>query len=216
MLPKIKQRKSKLTPEIEIPSYSEDDKELHESVKEIFNESRDLFEAPRLVQKVMQLSHILHIKCGAIVIGKPMTGKTTAIRLLARGLNKVVDNRDQVGIKKRDSEYPGVSNYITTVGAPLSGQSLFHVDNAYDANLAKGNIRECISAEVVNPKSFTISELYGRFSHLSQEWSDGVASSIIREFSSEATTAGPLTHQGSASQLQRWVVFDGPVDTYWV
>ena len=183
MLPKIKQRKSKLSPEIEIPCYSEDDKELLESVKEIFKESRDLFEGPRLVQKVMQLSHVLHIKCGAIVIGKPMTGKTTAIRLLARGLNKVVDNLDQVGIKKRDSEFPGVSSFISPAGGAIASPQLFHHENTYDT-LPKPGLRECISAEVINPKSLAISELYGKFSHLSQEWSDGLASSIIREFSS--------------------------------
>lgn len=167
------------------------------------------------MQKVMQLSHVLHIKSGAIVIGKAMTGKTTAVRLLARGLNKVVDNLDQVGIKKRESEFAAGSSFLTPIPPPISSPNLFHLDT-YDTNLAKGTIRECISAEVINPKSLTISELYGKFSHLSQEWSDGLASSIIREFSSEATTAGPPSHQASASKLQRWVVFDGPVDTYWV
>lgn len=144
----------------------------------------------------MQLSHVLAIKSGAIVIGNPMSGKSTGIRVLARGLNKVVDNLDQMGNRDQDT-----STFQADLGVPFD----------------KPGLRECITAEVLNPKSLAMAELYGRFSHLSQEWKDGLASSIIRDFSTEASTAGPPSSLlPGISKMQRWVVFDGPVDTFWV
>jgi dynein heavy chain len=60
------------------------------------------------------------------------------------------------------------------------------------------------SLSVLNPKSITIGELYGDMNHLTQDWKDGLASSIFREI-----TNGP-------NPELRWVVFDGPVDSLWI
>eukprot|EP01031_Cornospumella_fuschlensis_P053678 gene53678-biopygen30120 len=57
---------------------------------------------------------------------------------------------------------------------------------------------------VLNPKSITMGELYGEFSPLTQEWHDGLASSIMREFVAEE------------SDDKRWTVFDGPIDALWI
>ena len=59
---------------------------------------------------------------------------------------------------------------------------------------------------VFNPKCITMGELYGEFNALTQEWTDGIASSMIR-------TAVGLTGQSPDYQ---WVVFDGPVDALWI
>ena len=47
-------------------------------------------------------------------------------------------------------------------------------------------------------------ELYGSFSLLTQEWTDGLASTIIRNFVERQHTD------------MKWVVFDGPVDSLWI
>ncbi len=47
-------------------------------------------------------------------------------------------------------------------------------------------------------------ELYGNFSHITHEWTDGQASSIIRQAVE------------SISLTMKWIVFDGPVDAIWV
>ena len=47
-------------------------------------------------------------------------------------------------------------------------------------------------------------ELYGEVDEFSQEWHDGLASSIMREFANDETS------------IRRWVVFDGPVDALWI
>ncbi len=57
---------------------------------------------------------------------------------------------------------------------------------------------------VLNPKSITMGELYGEVNPISQEWTDGLASKIMRNAAGE---------QGDE---RTWVVFDGPVDALWI
>ena len=57
---------------------------------------------------------------------------------------------------------------------------------------------------VLNPKCISMGELYGEFNPLTQEWHDGLASSIMREFVAEE------------SDDKRWTVFDGPIDALWI
>lgn len=47
-------------------------------------------------------------------------------------------------------------------------------------------------------------ELYGDYNLLTNEWADGLASSIIRAAVSDTTLD------------RKWVVFDGPVDPLWI
>lgn len=61
-----------------------------------------------------------------------------------------------------------------------------------------------VEMQILNPKSIAMSELYGNFSHITHEWTDGLASSIIRQ-SVESSLIS-----------MKWVVFDGPVDAIWV
>ena len=61
-----------------------------------------------------------------------------------------------------------------------------------------------IEKELLNPKSISINELYGEFSHLTQEWTDGLASDIIRRFVNNENTS------------MKWIIFDGPVDAGWI
>eukprot|EP00899_Mesostigma_viride_P007437 jgi/Mesvir1/16695/Mv15092-RA.1 len=57
---------------------------------------------------------------------------------------------------------------------------------------------------VLNPKCIKMGELYGEYSELTNEWTDGLASTIIRECVAD-------------TELDRkWVVFDGPVDAIWI
>ena len=56
----------------------------------------------------------------------------------------------------------------------------------------------------MNPKSLTIGELYGESDVSSNEWSDGVLSNIMRTVCSDEKPE------------EKWIVFDGPVDTLWI
>jgi len=55
-----------------------------------------------------------------------------------------------------------------------------------------------------NPKGITMGELYGEFNELTQEWTDGLGSKIMRGFVNEE------------SPDYKWTVFDGPVDAIWI
>jgi len=61
-----------------------------------------------------------------------------------------------------------------------------------------------VQAHVLNPKSISLAELYGSYNPVTNEWTDGLASRMIR-----ATVA-------DACPNMHWVVFDGPVDAGWV
>ena len=57
--------------------------------------------------------------------------------------------------------------------------------------------------QTLNPKSISMAELYGQFSQ-TQEWTDGLASNVIREFVE------------IDNDDMKWTVFDGPVDALWI
>ena len=61
-----------------------------------------------------------------------------------------------------------------------------------------------VHMQVLNPKCISMGELYGEFNELTQEWTDGLASTIIRGFVEDETPD------------RRWTVFDGPIDALWI
>ncbi len=46
-------------------------------------------------------------------------------------------------------------------------------------------------------------ELYGEIDDYTQEWRDGLASSIIRE-------------KNNDNDKDHWIIFDGPIDSLWI
>ncbi|KAI9356982.1 dynein heavy chain and region D6 of dynein motor-domain-containing protein [Zopfochytrium polystomum] len=56
----------------------------------------------------------------------------------------------------------------------------------------------------LNPKAFSQGELYGEVNVSTNEWSDGVLSSIMRTACSDE------------KKDQKWIILDGPVDTLWI
>ncbi|EGD81605.1 dynein heavy chain 2 [Salpingoeca rosetta] len=56
----------------------------------------------------------------------------------------------------------------------------------------------------LNPKALSLAELYGEFNIATNEWADGVLSSVMRTTCSDDRSD------------QKWIVFDGPVDTLWI
>lgn len=59
-------------------------------------------------------------------------------------------------------------------------------------------------AYVLNPKCIKMGELYGEYNLLTNEWTDGLGSTIIRGCVADTTPD------------RKWVVFDGPVDAIWI
>ena len=61
-----------------------------------------------------------------------------------------------------------------------------------------------VKFQILNPKAISMGELYGEFHPLTQEWHDGLASQIMRDYVAEE------------SDDKRWTVFDGPIDALWI
>ena len=97
----------------------------------------------------------------------------------------------------------------TLVGPAGSGKSTcYRVLASVMTNLReKGSLNpqfQKVKYRILNPKSITMGALYGEFNLLTQEWHDGLASSIMREYVAEE------------SDDRRWTVFDGPIDALWI
>jgi dynein heavy chain len=68
----------------------------------------------------------------------------------------------------------------------------------------KDGIYEVVKDYPINPKSISLGELYGEFDLSTNEWSDGVLSSVMRQTCADEKSD------------HKWIVFDGPVDTLWI
>eukprot|EP00505_MAST-04D_sp_SCG-Rhode-Island_P000545 Stramenopile-MAST_4_protein_545 len=71
-------------------------------------------------------------------------------------------------------------------------------------NGSRGDKYDDVILSTLNPKSVTMGELYGEFNSLSQEWRDGLASTILRTYAAENNS------------VRKWTVFDGPIDALWI
>jgi dynein heavy chain len=89
-------------------------------------------------------------------------------------------------------------------GKTIIYETLFGALNYLNSNNIEPETYCAIEKEIINPKSISINGLYGEFSHMTQEWTDGLASFIIRNF------------VGSNTKSNKWIVFDGPVDAGWI
>ncbi|KAI3385375.1 hypothetical protein SNEBB_009845 [Seison nebaliae] len=56
----------------------------------------------------------------------------------------------------------------------------------------------------LNPKTLSLGEIYGDFNLSTNEWTDGILSSLMRHICSDTTPA------------VKWLLFDSPVDTLWI
>ncbi|XP_035375794.1 dynein heavy chain 2, axonemal [Electrophorus electricus] len=61
-------------------------------------------------------------------------------------------------------------------------------------------VREC----PLNPKAVSLGELYGEYDLSTNEWTDGILSSLMRAACADEKLD------------EKWIVFDGPVDTLWI
>ncbi|EKX36467.1 hypothetical protein GUITHDRAFT_97557 [Guillardia theta CCMP2712] len=57
---------------------------------------------------------------------------------------------------------------------------------------------------VLNPKAFSLGELFGEYNLMTREWTDGTLSSCMREACSDEKPDN------------KWILLDGPVDTLWI
>ncbi|KAA0150075.1 hypothetical protein FNF29_05515 [Cafeteria roenbergensis] len=68
----------------------------------------------------------------------------------------------------------------------------------------KGEPFQPVHTNVLNPKCITMGELYGDLDPVTQEWTDGLASTLMRR------------NVAMEDEDKKWTVFDGPVDALWI
>ena len=97
---------------------------------------------------------------------------------------------------------PAMSGKSTLLNALLEASNQLHEAGKQDPDLEQYNR---VLSSTFNPKSISIEELYGNFDSVTQTWSDGLASKLLRQYT-----------QRLEQDHQFWVIFDGPVDSFWV
>jgi len=63
----------------------------------------------------------------------------------------------------------------------------------------------------MNPKSITMAELYGEMDKDTGEWTNGLAADVFDKFVKNQDENGR-----KRTDLNNWIVFDGPVDALWI
>ncbi len=111
----------------------------------------------------------------------------------------------QKAMELRDSKNTRHCNML--VGRTLSGKSTTWkmLAAARTALCVAGKAGyERVRVEVINPKSITMNELYGAYDLQTMEWTDGILSSVFRNFARDEKSD------------ETWLMLDGPVDTLWI
>ncbi|CUG87367.1 Hypothetical protein, putative, partial [Bodo saltans] len=95
-----------------------------------------------------------------------------------------------------------------TVGPTMGGKTC--ATNTLQAAMTKLRL-ECgeerfaeVKTHILNPKSITMSQLYGGFDEATGEWRDGLIGELFRIAARDTSGA------------RNWVIFDGPVDALWI
>lgn len=91
------------------------------------------------------------------------------------------------------------TRHSTMVVGPTGGGKTTIID------LLSGTLGK-IKREVINPKSISVDELYGKLDPATRDWEDGLLSRIFRHCNEDPRVGDEY----------RWIIFDGDVDTTWV
>jgi dynein heavy chain, axonemal len=127
--------------------------------------------------------------------------------LLARGLQNDIDAQIAKIIQLHDMVK--IRFGVTICGPACGGKSTAYqvMAGAHSRLRAEGSTDPWYQKsriDVINPKSISMGELYGEFNPMTQEWTDGLGSTMIRQQVREITDD------------RLYTMFDGPIDTLWI
>lgn len=69
-------------------------------------------------------------------------------------------------------------------------------------------MHKSVHLDTLNPKSVTMGELFGETNLLTNEWTEGLVSKLVKD--------AVLALEGDKPTYKRWINFDGPVDALWI
>ncbi|XP_062904770.1 dynein axonemal heavy chain 2 [Mobula hypostoma] len=95
---------------------------------------------------------------------------------------------------------------VMIVGKTGSGKTVVWrtLQGALSALHRNGEPYNLVKDYPLNPKAVSLGELYGEYDLSTNEWTDGVLSSLMRVACADEKPD------------EKWIVFDGPVDTLWI
>ena len=73
-----------------------------------------------------------------------------------------------------------------------------------------------VSRAVINPKAYSLEDLYGTFEEATGEWSDGLLPAACRKAMTREMHDGQPSSDKPLAGHRTWVVLDGPIDSAWV
>ncbi|KAK8888171.1 hypothetical protein M9Y10_039235 [Tritrichomonas musculus] len=137
--------------------------------------------------------------------------KTLDYTAMIAALKKVCDDnqwKDSLTAKSIELyETVSVRHGVMVVGPAGCGKTTCYVSLMQALTLLhKQNVPGYypVSANVINPKSITLGQLYGDFDMHSHDWTDGLLCDAVRGASAQPP---PMNY---------WIVLDGPVDALWI
>ncbi|KXZ44713.1 hypothetical protein GPECTOR_63g4 [Gonium pectorale] len=130
-----------------------------------------------------------------MLVGAPMSGKTTVHRTLAAALTQLATAEAEAARQQHHQQH----------GQEQQGQGAG--DGAAEGGSGSGSEAAAqvrVTTWVINPKALTLGRLYGQNDPASHEWTDGVLSVLFRSAASDPSPG------------RKWLLLDGPVDAGWV
>jgi hypothetical protein len=122
-----------------------------------------------------------------MLVGAPLSGKTTVYRVLADAMNLVA---------YREGES---NSEVEPIHIQVPGDDAGEKDGGSKTAKEKEGVWQGVDIKVVHPKSLTLGQLFGNV--VNAEWQEGLLSSMIREMSSDTSGTLPLFLSSHVSQV---------------
>ena len=146
-----------------------------------------------IMQDLFPHSHVLMNENGRIRNAVTSTAGSLNLEPLPSFVDKVLQLYDIITVRFG----------VMLIGPPFTGKSSLYKLLAHALKVTETEQKH-VNYSVINPKSFTIEELFGSYNEVTQDWKDGIANFVMREA------------LGLQENHLHWVVFDGPVDSMWI
>ena len=97
---------------------------------------------------------------------------------------------------------------VTGTGKTTCGKILAKALTELHASKSDDPWHKPVHIDTLNPKAVTMGELFGETNLLTNEWTEGLVSKLVKD-AVEAL-------EGDKPDTKRWINFDGPVDALWI
>ncbi len=163
---------------------------------------------PEFVTKIIQAFDCKVARHGNMLVGRTGSGKSEAWKCLQRALGRL---RKEEPDDDRYQKVGLIAVGLRTIGpnAALTCELLLSWERRYALRNHSWNpLHTLVGVQVhvhtINPLALSNDELYGCFEAATHEWHDGVLARIMRTVCKDEAPD------------QKWILFDGPVDTLWI